>query len=90
MMLSPVLQLFDPRSHQVRELDRHAARLALIEHRLAVVDPPRWDMVAIAWWALRPDYDAPRDRPRLVGPEIHFDPSRFTAPVLPIGGVTVA
>jgi hypothetical protein len=90
MSILPPVKLFDPRARLVRELDRHAARLALIEHRMAVVDPGPWDLVAIAWWALVRDHDAPRDRPRLVWPAVYLDPSRFTAPVLPIGGVTVA
>src|SRR5262249_26523783 len=39
MLLPPVL-LWDPRSRQVvRELDRHAARLALYSHRLALGRP---------------------------------------------------
>jgi hypothetical protein len=67
-ILPPVLQLFDPRLRQVRELDRHAARQAVAEHKLAIIDPAPWDLVAIAWWARVRDHDARRDRPRLVGP----------------------
>jgi hypothetical protein len=55
------------------------------EHWLAIIDPAPWDLAATAWWALCPDYGAPRDQPA-----IYFDPSGFTAPVLPIGGVTAA
>ena len=82
MQLSPVL-LWDPRLRRVREVDRHAAQQAVAEHRLALVDPAPFDLVMTCWWSLRPDHDAPRDQPRLVGPSVYFDPSGFTAPVLP-------
>jgi hypothetical protein len=39
---------------------------------------------------LRQDYDAPRDKPRLIGPSVYFPTDVFTAPVLPIGGATSA
>jgi hypothetical protein len=90
MLLPPVL-LFDPRSRSTCELDPVAAATAIAEHRMAIVNPApaHAELLALAWACLQPDPEAPQSEPRLVGPQIYFDPSGFTAPVLPIGGVTV-
>ena len=89
-MSLPVL-LFDLRARRTAELDRPEARQALALHRFALLDPPlTLELVAVAWWSMQFDHDAPRDQPRMIGPAVYFDPCAYTAPVLPIGGLSTS
>jgi Tetratricopeptide repeat len=81
--------LFDLRTRRTVELDRYEARAAFCAHRLAAIDPLDGDLIMIAWWSMRLDPES-REQPIYIGPSIFFNPSEFTAPVLPVVGLSTS
>ena len=54
-MAKTSVRVFDLNTRALVELDRYDARHLLSVHRIAAVDPPPGDLLAVCWWSVLPD-----------------------------------